>query len=62
MDILLYSLTLNGDTNFVEYLGQNLNEYGVDIVYNSISDRIVGFGTTDSTNFNRSGGIDILAF
>jgi hypothetical protein len=57
-DLLLMSLTLSGDTRFVEYMGASIIENPGGILYNQKNDRINIFANTNSISFKNQGGLD----
>ena len=49
--MLAFSVSNSGSLNWVDVLGDAINDYGADIVYNSVSDRYFVLGYTSSTAY-----------
>eukprot|EP00347_Sterkiella_histriomuscorum_P002714 403367090 len=61
-DVLVASMTKDGKTNFVEYMGSTISETPGDIVYNSVSKQVNAFINSNSVSFKNQGGSDWMVF
>jgi hypothetical protein len=55
-------LTSSGTTSYVEYLGESISEEPGAVVYNTVSEKITVFGSTDSTEYSSTGGSNFFFF
>ena len=62
LDVLVFSVSNGGISNWVDVIGDAINDYGADIVYDSVASRYVIVGQTSSTAYATAGGLDWWLF